>query len=445
MKWLILLTLIACGKKEPAAEVYDHDGDGIASPYEAEEKRLFANVQGLQKTEGTIKLKTKGGAKEFEIKFSTDSDLKAEAIKALGYKKIPPELATYFDEFSRAKLEHTIIDADLGPYLTFDLSVQFHSANEDTTLFLVESGQAESLTRKKFGELRGISKERVIALLTGTSYLKFQKEELTQTYQQIMAKTNKVFFYDGKETKILYASKLLGLQDIFRELEIENAREAKELHWNYMDESWWYRDHGSVKVIVWGERIHLKNKFYSLIPSQKSQMERVGGSPQSFLNFTSTEKSKQNLLVRLKPSFPIINDFVTVTKNKDHFANRGEIYESCGWDERYIASQSPKKISLEQLLDELIVRVDGNLVNQQEVLTKVDQSSIADEQEFWELGFEFEGQEISLELKPHSQTDIVGRIKRYNSHRVCDGYNPAYQHQNTEARWQIEADVYQDL
>jgi hypothetical protein len=440
MKWLILFALIACGHKEPAPVYQDQDGDSIASPLEAD-SMYIANYHPLPKIEGKLLISGHGDNKQLEASFSNETNLLNEGLKVLSFNKLPLVNEQFFSENSSIRLKHNIREADLASFNFFDVTL-ITSSDEKFELHLVNEEGEEVVSQK----MKSLPRAKLYDLLNGSASLKIVKEDVKTVQQSIQQKTNRVFYYDGTAAKVLYVSKVLTMEQVFDLLKVVNPSEIYSQEWREADHTgWWYRDQGANKSIIFGTNSELREKFLPLLPNVIQTLTRAEGLSQTAINLqvSADDSSKSKIRFRIKKNSRVLRNFSNAKKEISRMGGRGDFTHDCAYNERFISSEYSTVPSTQEILANLVFTVDESEKDLAEIESGIEKTKVAD-QDYIDIHLEIEGSNLAIAYKPHNQKDVVGFTNAISGD-ICSEVNHYARSVSTEARWTIEAEVYQEI
>jgi hypothetical protein len=441
MKWILLLaTITACGKyTEPEKlDLHDSDGDQIQNYNESEFDKHIANFDSLGEVKGVIKFYN---GKTHEISFSNNYDLKNRTIEMITGNEKQLRTEEYFTEWSKLQIEKVDVN-----YLQthYEVSLEFESGSDKPDQIILTRGKEKTVLGDWMPLMKlTLSAKTLKDLFNGDSELVMIKKfrpSLSPTqemYDAIREKTYRVFFNDGKSSKIYYVSKDLKFENFIDMKNIINGSVIDEdsLFFSSREVSetrWFLREFPSGdKVVVKNDINFLRERFLKRFDYQKSNIGRLNGTTFGSLKLQNKEGAK--VYLRIKSFLKTKRTFVEsreVRGSGGGGGREGSANGRCSIHRRLVQSENVEKLQIEDLAQEIIS-------SERFVQTRLQVFS-DDMGVFWELKLDPLDLNSSLMFKPLPQTTftITGGI--YNT---CDD-TIASQSTNQEGKLNLEIESY---
>lgn len=445
MKWLILLALVAsCGKHtEPKALDYkDSDGDQIQNYKETEFDKYVANFETLGDVKGVIRF---NADKLYEIKFTNQHNLDASTLELMtgNYAKLKQQ--EYFSEWSNVVLEDKAEVPSLKQ-AQYTISFELVSGSDKPDEILLVTGK-ESLNLGIWEENKTatLSSNDLNALINGSAKLvlvkKFKPKMkfFDETDITIKEKTYRVYYHDGKESKIFYVSKDLEFGNFLKMKEIYKHVSVTEDDFFFksweLDETNWYTRNlaNGDKVVAKSKLSKLREKFKENYTIQKKVISRINGNIVSTLDLNNKPGAKVYLRIR------------SLTQTVRTFAANNRTYQvggggggregnssgrvTCHSFQTLVADESQKKPDLDQVV---------NQFNHPEIFDQGLSGIPSESGLFWELKAisPAENMRLALNNLPESTYVQTGEY-RNNCNPEARG-----QRTNTEGKLSLEVESY---
>ena len=317
---LILLILQACGKHdEPnAKDLRDLDGDQIPNAYEVSDfDKQVANLSPLGNVQAELRLKQGRNTEVIStIEFENTIDISSytKDLMVQNIHSLPVD--DYFSQYSllRIKIDKSstvLTQAQIYGKLTIK------GTNERLDLTLIDKTNAELLGTFKDTIDFELSKEKIEKILRGEAFLAISRNEISQfnlpsQEETVKAKTYRVFYDNGLETKIFYVSKDLSFDDFLILLQIDKTHKIEEVDLLSTDLTfrmplWWVRNlNEHDKVLVKEDVKHLSTHYLNSLHKSNVNVSRENGVAKVSLNLLKHPKAKA--LIKIRAS-RVLNSF----------------------------------------------------------------------------------------------------------------------------------------
>jgi hypothetical protein len=460
MKILILLlfTFISCGKHiTPKAEdLNDDDGDQILNQYETGFEKYVATVKDKFLVSGTMKFNS---GKLFEFKLSNSINYDEKAISLI--TRLRSEKSdNFFEDLTRLWIIDKSEISDL-PDEEVNLYFNFHGALHDSLLFgFMKNGQLISSTPLNKEIKMRVSKKDLEMILNGSIFLGiFNKSTKSDFFHQpseetIKNKTRKIYFSDGKESKVLYVSKKLALPQLLKGLNINSTviNNPEMLFYqtsDFLDYQWFSRQVDDEKwVLIFTNKIALQEKLLNQFHYQKNILLRKNGIPQNVIRLKNNKNSR--VFFRIKSFYQNNLGFNEEKKSIYHSGEGGGGHNGsasqgrkCQHSLRFISQEKNHSPGFDFLRENFILNNEllSNWVPNDYFLEK---SEVFDDLGiFWELESNSlpENAEFKFVTLPPSSYVITGEYHNSCSHA---GINPikAPVQTNREASLSVEIESF---
>ncbi len=421
MKWLIILILISCGKhQEPAAiDFQDSDGDLIINENDSEKE--IANFETLGPVKGVLRIDSDVLT---EVSFSNENKLEQKTIDLLIKNERYIKSEDYFSEWSKINLEKL----DLSKFRSmkqYNLTMSFDSDSDQADeIAIVQDHKIRNLGPWLKTIRLNFSYDDLKSLIEGGSYLslrkKFRKAPFSGESQDlsIKNKTNRIYFFDGKISKIFYISKELSLKKIMDIFEIKEYSAITDdgLFFNSdleQHDQWLTRELSTGdKVIVFSNPKSMKEEFIKKYHYTKTIIKRENGQSVSKLKINKPVESMTYL--RIKKVVKSVRTFTESRVLRTHATGGPRSREGytfdCVHSFRNIASEAFLDPSFSDLLDNVRITSNKEIISV-DILRNaqiVEQKSL--QGVYWELKLHaaFDNLEISLIPKEKSSFVVTG-------------------------------------
>ncbi len=433
MKWLILVLLFSCGQKNPPAkDVGDSDGDQVPNYLEAGNEKYVAELIPFNKTQGTLSFKAEG--KYFTLAVDNKNDLATKALTLLTKSDYLIRAEDYFSELSILHVEKNSLIVPAGNY---DVVLSLESQDPAEAVILTD-GKAEVelgsyASRMEFR----MSGEELQQTLTGKLQLRLdnQDESPYSVESTVRDRTYRVYYFDGKLSKIHYVSNDLAFSDYLKLNKIHHSSDIKTFRgFSIADTNvvWWTRTLGKDKVVV-------KTTLNSLADFHKTNFEKTNG-----VVSRRNGKPEKSFLVKKKPDSKYVvrirgtktqRTFKENSRSWHQGGGRGEISEDCREWNRTVSAEKSSAVTKDELFQSLIMDVNGKKLDIKALLSDVTSGSDA-EGDYLELAMDKTPAEFRVLLTTKASSSFVktGVYKTLCSYMSA----PKYSGNDTNIEGQME-------
>ncbi len=439
MKWLILIALISCGQKNPPAkDVRDSDGDQIPNYLEtdSELQKYVAEVIPFAETKGSLTFKL--DSKYVSVNLSNEHDIAGNAMKLLTKTLSTIKTEDYFSEWSILKAEAT---SYLIPDGHYDVTLALDTT-ERPDLITLTDGKAELEVGNFANRLEfRLTAEELRQILLGKLHLNMKKNPGDNPYSvesTIRDRTYRVFYFDGKISKIHYVSHELEFSRYLRMAGIEQSTELKNFRGfsqNDNKDFWWTRNVGEKDKIVVKSSLKDLSQFHVLnFTRHESQIDRTNGSAVNSFIVTKSPASKFVIKFRGNKIQNVINE---TSRAYNRSGARGEFSESCRQWGRTVVSQKSLPVTKEDLLSGIIIQSQEKSISLDQFQENLTEGS--DEKGWYlELALDETPKDFTILLAPRSNSTYV-KTGVYQT--VCDNGRPVYSGSNTNEEGQMNIKI----
>lgn len=331
MKWLILLSLIACGKHEQPKklDLRDSDGDQVLNFQESELEKYVANFEPLGRVNGVMKFTLD---KIIEIPLSNEFNIQDASLSLAVANEEKTSAEEYFAEWSKLRLKKYFKLPELKSS-QYQLHLQFENGSAEADELLLKTS-SEVISLGQWSNLMKIqiSRDNLLSLIEGKSSLmlkkKFTKSEFFRETQAgtIKEKTYRLHFFDGNKSRILYVSNELDFSDLLKHLEIKaRAISEDDLFFNghvIEKDQWYVREFkNSDKVLVFTNINKLREKFLENYTYQKKTLSRRNGKAANSIQFNNPEGAR--VYLRITSAHFTQRSFVESKERRTHGGGGG--------------------------------------------------------------------------------------------------------------------------
>lgn len=407
MRWLILLLLFSCGKNSvhEYLDLNDDDGDNISNFLESDQyfSNKIANISASKKLKGILKFSA--GTDNFEIPFSNETDLNSEALKLLTLSSLSPNYKQFFSEWMYLNLSDIKINKKflLEEYI-LKLSFENIDGLDADILFTTDDTPQKQveLSKNTFIHLSG---EELNNLLFNKSHLKIRLKD--NKYENVRSKTYRVFFFDGKTTKVYYVSKDFTFNQFLKNFEIFDYKNISDLDLHSLRsgsnefKNWWIKDLGrETKVIAFVSEQGIKNAFELNFNNMTSDLIRDNGK---FISRPIKIATEKGAVVRLKFSG-------TKWRRTFNYVMRlGN--DSCYYEDISISPRQVMTLNSEDILKQVVlISPYGNSIQELPELIILQKTPDVFEIQFMAMSDKVELLLNNLHESSYSQTGIISRI-----------------------------------
>jgi hypothetical protein len=326
----VLLILISCGKHlTPVAEdLNDDDGDQILNKYERGLEKYVASEKEKVLVSGTMKFHS---GKLFEFKLSNSFNYQEKALSLITRLR-PEKSGDFFEELTRLWISNKPEIPDLSDDEDVNLFFNFHGTVDDSLHFGVmkNSELISSMPLQKEIRMK-MSKKDLKMILHGSIGLSVFVKKTTSDFflqpkeETIKNKTRKIYFSDGKESKVLYVSRKLSLPQFLKKLNVNSSviNNPEVLFFqtpDFKQDQWFSRQVDDENwVLIYTNKEALREKLLNQFHFQKNILSRKNGIPQNVVHLNNKKNSK--VFFRIKSFFQNNLEFYEEKKSLYH---RGE-------------------------------------------------------------------------------------------------------------------------
>ncbi len=412
MKWIILMILISCGKKEEPVriDIGDNDGDQLLNYEENSIDQHIADTNSIGKVRGVIRFDHEGFK---EIPFSNEINLKENSKKLIVMNENHLQHEDFFSEWKKIRLIHPIkIDPIHHQYA---ISLKFEAGSQEANEVFLDSKNGQIFLGKWSQSMDfEISGENIRNLLNGDSHIllknKFKHSTLFRhdASSTIREKTYRVHFNDGTEARILYVSKDLSFPGVHQLLKVASSTEVNDdLLFSETigkDTRWFSREFGNGdKVLVKTSLDELKKYHLNGYEYKKTEVIRENGVPQSALNLNN--KAGAKVFLRIRSVVKISRTFFEGSVVKNY--SQGSTGYNCTHYHRSIKLEKMSHPDLSFLKANLAVLSNGNKLSTDPFnFDKFNQKEDGHEV-IWEIMPEMPPGNLELKLIPHTPDNYV--------------------------------------
>lgn len=445
MKWLILLSLIACGKHEQPKklDLRDSDGDQVLNYQEGALDKYVADFEPLGKVKGVMKFTLD---KIIELPLTNELDLRDAALSLAVANEERISTEEYFSEWSKLRLKKTIAPVDLKSS-QFQLHLQFENGSAEAEELLLKAGK-EIISLgpwSNFMKLQ-LSRENLSALLEGKAFFmlkkKFPKSPLFQEGQAgtIKDKTYRVHFFDGSRSRILYVSNELEFSELLRHMDIRAKIITEDelfFNWHLIEKDQWHvrslKD--GDKALIFTNLEVLRKEFLKNYTYQKKVLSRVNGKAASVFHFNNQEGAK--VYVRISSAQFTHRTFVESRKRKLHGGGGGGGREGSA-ESPYKCTHYLRNVKKESVILSNLENLFSNLGEEETLLASEIEEQISGKGPYWEvkLNQPAANLEWSFINRPSSTFTVTGEYDNSCGSNANRGRGAAYK-TNHEGKFEV--------
>jgi hypothetical protein len=387
MKWLILMTLLSCGKHEAPTylDLRDSDGDQVQNFQEYGMDKYIADIRSFGVVEGTLKY---SDVNLRETSFTNRNDLKSEIMKlAVGDTSTNHE--KHFSEWSILKLD---LSNKLSETSSEVNTVHLHFTNveiEPDELLLLKGNSRIKLGRWAAYMRVELSKDQFNELMKGKSSLWLKKNvpkkiahSPNSINETVVQKTSRLYINDGTDARVLYISKDLDSETLLNHFDITSSTLITDelLFFNSHIQTapkWFHRDYeNGDKVVVYGTLDNLRSYFYNKFEKSTLNLMRENGHPINSLVISNP--SKAPVYLRVRPS-QVMRTFKEHSESKTHRVGSALHGSDDSWNCNYLKRAIQSEYSILPRVEEFMQYLNMNL-NDVEIIEQRDERGI-----FWEV------------------------------------------------------------
>ncbi len=406
MKYLVIIILLAsCGKKTPQQyiDMRDTDGDQIVNALD--EDPYIADIDPVEKLNGTISISLSGEKKQFEvISFTNEKDLDAQTEKLLTQGQMTEKIEDYFTEWNQLRFSN--INQKL--YLNqshFDLRITFSSEANLPSIIVFKSENEEKSYSAKRSTVLNLSQAEILSLAQGKSQIWIRSNNSRKGWQgateeSIKEKTYRIFLKEKSESKILYVSTEVDIQDFLIKKNIYQATDLNSIYIPFEEESltkrWWIKQIGKGDFIL----AHLSLKeVQQMFKRQFRFQDKISASREN-------GKSKKTISLS-KPFMSTLYFKLSASKSMRTFFNHskkvklrygGEYYE-CLENYTSVKKETLNELDVHELISIIEVKIDEKLIDlSPEMFARSPLTN------HWFLKIEETGEKFTINLKDQDKT-----------------------------------------
>lgn len=440
MKWLLLFFLLSCGKHQQPNAIDFHDSDGDQILNENDTEKGIANFETIGLVKGVLRIDSD---LMLEIPFSNDNKIKDKTINLLFKNEKFLKQEDYFSEWSRINLE-TIDISKIKVLKQYAITLTFDSsADSADEIAIVQDKAIRNLGSWKNIIRLNISHEDLKALNEGKAYLslrkKFKKSQFSEESQElsILNKTNRVYFFDGKRAKIIYASKELNLKQILDFLNISKHRMINDddifFKTDESQEDQWFTRELSTgeKIVVFSNSLNLEQEFLKKYNYKKTTVKRENGLVVSNLKLQNSPES--TIYIRIKKVLTSLRTFSGSSQRRRYqtggsLRDNGYIYY-CTHYFRNISSETFLDPSFSNFLENIQISSNDTTIPSDILRNATIKEQNTPQGLYWEIKLNetHENLGISLIPKDNSEFVVTGDYRNQCEMNQTETSSPNYQ------------------
>lgn len=435
MKWLILVLLISCGQKNPPPrDLADSDGDQISNHDEAsrgELEKYVAEITPFARTRGTLSFKLDG--KFYALSVDNNNDIATASLRLLTRSDYLISAEDYFSELSLLHLEGNSLVVPAGNH---DVVLSLESIEPPAAVLLTD-GKAEVEVGKYAHRMEfRMSGEELQNTLLGKLRFKLDNAEdspwsVTSTVRD---RTYRVFYSDGKVSRIHYVSNELKFSEYLKLMKIHSPSEMKNLRgFSHEDTKliWWTRALGKDRVVAKTSLYSLGKFNESNFTSTKSSLLRKNGTPSNTFKVKKIADTKFVLKIRASKTH---RNFSESSRSYDIGGAQGDLSESCREWTRVVTGETSTAVTRLELLSALAIDVKGKRAELTDLISDLTAGSDA-EGDYFEIAMDRTPEEFGIVL---TQKDRSTYVKTGVYQKKCSYMrNPEYSGTDTNIEGQM--------
>lgn len=396
MKFLLLMLVVAgCGRHEmpKAHDLGDLDGDQIPNAYETSEfDKRVANVTPLGNIQAELRLKQGISTEvvstiEFENTVDISSYTKDLLVKSI--HSLPVD--DYFSQYSflRIKPGKAAISIDQAQVY---VKLTVKGTDQRLDLSLISKKSTLLLGTFKGAYDFELSKDVIDKVQRGEVSLAISRNDISKSYlpsqeETVKARTYRVFYDDGIETKIFYVSKEFPFEEFIGSLGITQTQHIDEVDLLTTGQThraplWWLRNLNSQDRVVVKEDVkNLSTHYLQTLETGKVKITRDNGVASGTLSLRKHPAARA--LVKIRGS-RFLNTFNESTHPMTfQYLNKDPVFLvklKCHGKRRELKGQEPAQVDEDQLRSTLQLVSDDAAVLYYELRAGQDEQGV-----FWEL------------------------------------------------------------
>jgi hypothetical protein len=450
MKLLIMLLIISCGKHitPEALDLADADGD-LISNHEEELRgsdKFIADIHQLQEIRGKMEFYSdRFQSRKHLFYFSNIADLKSKTLEIFAHHKKLKVNESFFFEWSQLSFAQNSINELTESF--YDVYLKFDATSTPPNDLVLIKHEQVLKTYKWSSDMKiMLSAEMLQALIMGEAHFRIQTH-LARKESSVKHQTYRVFYKDDEEAKVYYVSKKLPFTDFLNKMKIATHR---SLDWDRLlfekDETkhWYVRELNEVdKVVTYTSLKELKDSYLKGFTQLQTQIGRKNGRPFQQLDLHKPQSAL--LLINLRPQLVkrTFKDFVT--SERHHAGGGGKEGSSYHYYiyyyQRIIQQEFSSRPSLEAFLNEIQIRLDGELLkNDQAYQIKVMETH-DDQGLLWQISIAENCQQLQIAMpqRPAETYVPTGVYKIHHEEKPNVRVNPQYTNDEAEYSFHVEA------
>ena len=368
MKWLILVLLVACGEKNPPArDVGDSDGDQILNYLEDKQEleKYTANIKPFGEVRAYLSFRQ--GTKMITVGASNESNLHRISYSLLTKREDLLKVEEHFSEWSKLRIIHENVIVDF-PENNYELTLRFLESSE--TPDHVDIGD---VTIGKFQEVMKfhLTGKELKEVFEGKISLTLKRAGMNVPYSEsstVRQKTYRVFWNDGKTSRVFYVSNELTFERFLILKKISQARniaDKRELGWTNEHQDWWIRNLGEKdKVIVKASEKDISLGMEKNFVKGVQEVQRSNGKLVKAATITKHPDSRLFLKFR---GFREERTFQGAFRGSRRSQGSGEGSISCRHWIRNIVSSGNLPITSEDVLNNVQIQTENKMYQESDL------------------------------------------------------------------------------
>lgn len=415
---LLLFLIISCGHETPEAiDLQDDDGDLIANAYESDRDRFVAQFKTVAPVNGMLEVRSQSGRLEAPFtNYQIPEDYLRGVLTGSRDKRRVPVFREFGLDFKRVSTAG--IGDDEYVELTFHFplgSPRFHSFS------IWHKGQSHRLGAIDSGASFRMKGSEVKSFLADTSWIEFHRDaEEEALKERIASRTRRVFVRKDGRDEFFYVSSLMPIEAFARaqglEGKITNALSNEMVFMNSAEKRWWYHDKDRTEdaALLYSTVKDIRNDILEERSWSGGDVARREGTPEKSLtvDLRSMKGQQKKLYITLSLNSYVARELREGTDSHGWDSNRGENYNVCQFQKRWVAREFARELDVEWIKKSLLVSVDGSPIDFKNSI-EYEMEERADGVTYLNLAITVEGDSITFSL-PRSEAG-VGTVGIYNS------------------------------